>query len=208
MSILLKLYKILRPVKARGIASKLVKCVDAKIVQHTIKKLTEARLNVNKQTTESNLVKMKNIKNLFTNCIDIIGEQEISYSSIKEEEFSFRTNTSNTYFRRMKHGVGEIVDEEFLNNGGYGSGSLLNKNCLDWVSSSSSIKDVIDTSLFIIATAERFANNPTTTNEVDGYLREKEKFSKILSYANSREFLILLNDLINCMVIYLKAIEE
>lgn len=208
MSILLKLYKILRPVNARGIASKLVKCMDAKVVQLTIKNLIEARTAVNKQTVESNLTKMKRIKSIFVDCIEIIGEKQISYSSIKEEEFGFRTETSNTYIRCMKHGVGEIIDEEFIVKGGKPTSLLLNKESLDWVSSSQSIKDVIDTSLFIITTAERFADTPSSANEVEGYLREKDRVSTILTYANSREFLILLNDLINCMVIYLNANKE
>lgn len=208
MSILLKLYKILRPAKARGIASKLVKCMDAKVVRFTIKKLTEARLEVNKQTVESNLTKMLKVKNIFTKCIEIIGEHEVIYSSIKEEEFSFRTETSNTYIRCIKHGVGEIIDEEFINKGGKPTSVLLRKDSLDWVSGSSSIKDVIDTSLFIIATAERFASTPSSANEVEGYLHEKDRVSPILTYANSREFLILLNDLVNCMIIYLNASKE
>lgn len=208
MSILLKLYKILRPAKARGMASKLVKCMDAKVVQFTIKKLTEARVEVNKQTVESNLTKMKKVKDIFANCIDIIGERAIVYSSIKEEEFSFRTETSNTYIRYVKHGVGEIIDEELLNKGGKPTSVLIKKDSLDWVSGSASVKDVIDTSLFIITTAERFANTPSSANDVEGYLREKDRVSPILTYANSREFLILLNDLVNCMIIYLNASKE
>ena len=204
MSLLFKLYKIFRPKKAHGKLSKLLLRLDNVIISQTIEMLLDYVTGVNRVDNRLPLDKFTYVKNCFLDCINIVGYHELRYQNIKNEEYEFRTNSSLTCNHMLLSGVSMDLEHQLRK---YETRDLILKpmQVLDWVSNASSVTDIITSSLYIITTLERF--NTTTVGEVinGSELRESDEVNATLSYGNSREFLILLNDLILTMVIYLKA---